>query len=570
MRAVFSHLSGPRRGEVDTVEVDTVEARILIGSDAACDVRLEGHDAVAGRHAEVVLDDCDYFARDLASPTGTFVNGRRIAELILKDGDMLEIGAGGPKLRFRVQVADGEVCRPLRLASDDPLERSPRPGTGAPPSTPDILTRLGLGLQRETSPWTRRLLAAALVLIASSFLLSVAVFIRGTRAGREVRRDIVKLERQAATERRSREQLEKSIVEERNRAAEAQARQDREMNAQLALLREEERGVREQLREARERSSSRGIEIRTLEAKAVDASRRLQAFEEERTLGERTIARFQGGVAFLEGAYGFEDASGRPVRHPGKGQEALGKTGPTTGGTGEILVAPYSGTGFLVRRDGLILTNRHVAEPWWTEKETAQLAQKGFRPRLIALRAYFPAVDVPFDLRVVNVSEKADVALVKASLGDQVLPVLELEKRRSTAASGQPIVLLGYPTGLDALLARLHEPIADAVEAAAGDDLEKTSRELARRGMIRPLATQGHLSDVLPHRLVYDAQTTVGGSGGPIFNAAGKVIGVNFAVLTEFSGASFGVPISFGVELLQAAGPAPRERRVTAPRGLSP
>jgi hypothetical protein len=37
---------------------------------------------------------------------------------------------------------------------------------------------------------------------------------------------------------------------------------------------------------------------------------------------------------------------------------------------------------------------------------------------------------------------------------------------------------------------------------------------LARRHLIRPITTQGHMGDVLPDKIVYDAQTTSGGSGG--------------------------------------------------------
>jgi S1-C subfamily serine protease len=47
--------------------------------------------------------------------------------------------------------------------------------------------------------------------------------------------------------------------------------------------------------------------------------------------------------------------------------------------------------------------------------------------------------------------------------------------------------------------------------------------ELARRNLIRPVTTQGHIGDVLPDKIVYDAQTTSGGSGGPLFNNEGKV-----------------------------------------------
>jgi S1-C subfamily serine protease len=58
---------------------------------------------------------------------------------------------------------------------------------------------------------------------------------------------------------------------------------------------------------------------------------------------------------------------------------------------------------------------------------------------------------------------------------------------------------------------------------------------------------------VLPDKIVYDAQTTSGGSGGPVFNYAGKVIGINYAVLQGFGGSNFGIPAQFAERLLKAA-----------------
>jgi len=75
--------------------------------------------------------------------------------------------------------------------------------------------------------------------------------------------------------------------------------------------------------------------------------------------------------------------------------------------------------------------------------------------------------------------------------------------------------------------------------------------ELLRRKLIRPLVTQGHIGDVLPDKIVYDAQTTSGGSGGPLINRDGEVIGVTFAVVKGFGGSNFGVPIRFAQPLLK-------------------
>jgi serine protease Do len=55
---------------------------------------------------------------------------------------------------------------------------------------------------------------------------------------------------------------------------------------------------------------------------------------------------------------------------------------------------------------------------------------------------------------------------------------------------------------------------------------------------------------VLADKIVFDAQTTSGGSGGPLFNQQGKVIGVTVAVLRGFGGSNFGIPIRFSQPLL--------------------
>jgi len=104
---------------------------------------------------------------------------------------------------------------------------------------------------------------------------------------------------------------------------------------------------------------------------------------------------------------------------------------------------------------------------------------------------------------------------------------------------------------VDAILARLGADTLESIASASKGDPEKVMDELARRGLIRPLATQGHIGDILPDKIVYDAQTSSGGSGGPLFNSEGKVIGINFAMVREFSGSNFAIPVRYGKSLLK-------------------
>ena len=91
----------------------------------------------------------------------------------------------------------------------------------------------------------------------------------------------------------------------------------------------------------------------------------------------------------------------------------------------------------------------------------------------------------------------------------------------------------------------------DQILKVSGGDPKLVMNELAKRKLIRPLVTQGHIGDVLADKIVYDAATTSGGSGGPLFNRNGKVIGVNFAILSDFGGSNLAVPVRYADELVK-------------------
>ena len=79
------------------------------------------------------------------------------------------------------------------------------------------------------------------------------------------------------------------------------------------------------------------------------------------------------------------------------------------------------------------------------------------------------------------------------------------------------------------------------------------ANELAALSLIRPSATCGHLGDVVGDKLIYDAPTAHGGSGGPVFNSQGQVIGINEAYIDGFSGGTLGVSVQALRPLIAAA-----------------
>jgi S1-C subfamily serine protease len=167
------------------------------------------------------------------------------------------------------------------------------------------------------------------------------------------------------------------------------------------------------------------------------------------------------------------------------------------------------------------------------------------------MTAYFPSIGHGISVTAVKISPDADVALLEGTISEPRIKEIAFADGHHSAVSGGPVVLLGYPTGLDAILARTGEETLRRIATATKGDPKEVMEELARRHLIRPVVTQGHVGDVLPDKIIYDAQTTSGGSGGPLFNSEGKVIGINFAMVRDFGGSNFAIPIAYGKALLK-------------------
>jgi serine protease Do len=117
MRATFTHLIGPQKG----TRVDFENDRISVGR--AKDNKLCLGDAarrVSSHHAEVLRHGDQYLLRDLGSTNGTMINGRRVVVSELAHDDLIEFGAGGPLLRFGVDLSDKEALDPATRTNQEP------------------------------------------------------------------------------------------------------------------------------------------------------------------------------------------------------------------------------------------------------------------------------------------------------------------------------------------------------------------------------------------------------------------------------------------------------------------
>ncbi len=399
------------------------------------------------------------------------------------------------------------------------------------------MTRDAFSLERALKIGVAALFVLAL-LIGGIFLLY------SRRADKEANRAysvIAQLERSAHRQ----EQL---VADARSARAELQKSDGLQQKQQLQQQSEE---LRQKI------AGAQGDEVSTLRKQLDETTSRLKRVESETESAEDFIRAYAPSVCLLHVSVSFvEKNSGQPLRYGGINpdgeplKDSDGNPVYTLEGHAPEVRADFFGTGFIVGQ-GRILTNHHVAQPWWKNDELSAIPAQGFNPAIAEMTAYFPEAAAGVPVNIAQISDEADLALLTGDLSSLKRPVLKVDARKEAAISGQPLLSLGYATGLSAILARAGEDAVNEIAKSTGGDPKKVVQELVRRKLIRPLVTQGHIGDVLPDKIVYDAQTTSGGSGGPLINRDGEVIGVTFAVVRGFGGSNFGVPIRFAQPLLK-------------------
>jgi hypothetical protein len=283
------------------------------------------------------------------------------------------------------------------------------------------------------------------------------------------------------------------------------------------------------------------------------------------SLAPRLRSQYGNGVCLIAGSYMlFEPGTGRPMRYPETQTNEDGEAAQTAGeqplltaeGNGPPFIRDFVGTGFHVG-SGYVVTNRHLAVEPWTADEGVQSLGQSVRGqfRVTRIVAFFPGIRHPFVVRLRQTSRE-DVAVGTLEVKElpAALPALPLDSDPDTAMIGGTVVMMGYPSGEDRLMATIPEAEARSLRERCGASAETLLACLSDRNYIKPLTTQGHISDLEGRNIVYDARNAVGGSGSPLFGPKGRVIGVNFATFTEMEGQNYAVPVKYVFPLLERAG----------------
>src|SRR5215212_3451720 len=281
------------------------------------------------------------------------------------------------------------------------------------------------------------------------------------------------------------------------------------------------------------------------------------------SLAVKLRAEYGSGVCLIAGSYYFVEAgTGRPLRYAeaqlndsGGAVQSAGQDTLTPEGNAAIAEYEFVGTGFHIGQ-GYVLTNRHIAQPWLADDRAQSISSSlNAQPRLRKLIAYFPNIPQAIPLKFKGAGQRDDLAVCSLDIPEipETIPVLPLETDTDAVAVGKTVVMMGYPSGPDRLLALLDDAESRGIQQRYGTPMAQLAY-LAETKRIQPLTTQGNITDLDVRRIVYDARTAEGGSGAPLFGPSGRVIGVNFAVFTENQASNFAVPIRFSLGLLERAG----------------
>jgi len=162
-----------------------------------------------------------------------------------------------------------------------------------------------------------------------------------------------------------------------------------------------------------------------------------------------------------------------------------------------------TGSGFILSKDGELLTNAHVV----ADADTVQVTLKDGRT---------------FDGKVVGIDSMTDVAAVKIAADH--LPVVKIGNSQNLLP-GEWAIAIGNPLGLD-----------NTVTLGIISATDRTSAQVG-------------VPDKYVSFIQTDAAINPGNSGGPLLNAQGEVIGVNTAIRTDAQGLGFAIPIEIAAHV---------------------
>lgn len=603
-KIIIKHIKGARAKQIDMFELPILE--LVLGRDSHADIKFDPQrDDVVGRnHAKIVFDNGDFKLKDLNSTNGTFVNGKRVqGSVILNVDDVIKLGESGVELSFEI------APRPENSAGATRFEQSTAQQTREQASATrhDSFTSESSGakssigrntverLISENTSQTRKKVINIAAGILVVVILSAAGLLYKNRQDQEGLVKALDVVKHDSTQTIS--ELEKKIPTGMtpSQISEQYSGSTVLIEASWKLFKTE---TGEQLYHVYACLDAIILEkfIKgEFDKKDINnyLNNKNPPYISCKSNKSKSIP------VYIMTSYNNSDIV-EPILHSKNGFNDEFHEYVAIGSFGR----GHKGTGFVINEDGFILTNRHVAAAWetkynwknedligllitcidsecvntkrdflfyypkfislvksWVPSNTKTLGGKPSTGRFIVgrndyLDAIFANTHVRIPADIVRTSDVADVAMIQIKIPNKVKPVL-LANSNDTVQAGNPVTVTGYPA---------ISPNVD-VKIKSQDPL---NRDGEWRVMPTPTTATGSIAKVVRGNEKILGETTSeyysemgdvyqlnvntigeGNSGGPVFNDAGRVIGIfTYGCNCEGVANSFAVPIKYGEELM--------------------
>jgi len=182
-----------------------------------------------------------------------------------------------------------------------------------------------------------------------------------------------------------------------------------------------------------------------------------------------------------------------------------------------------TGSGFLVSPSGLIVTNRHLVRDWEYNNQPNTTGR--VTNIQVVLPHQRPEDAVPAEIHKLGADSSIDVAVLKIA-GSNAPSVHGIEPDINATTQGDEVVVIGYPLGLDLI--------------------EKTNDS-----RIDSSLSTGVVSRVGRDFIQLNLHAYHGGSGGPVLNRRGEVIGILTATVNNAQDIALSTPISAALSLVK-------------------
>ncbi|NUQ40019.1 MAG: trypsin-like peptidase domain-containing protein [Calditrichaceae bacterium] len=479
------HIFGARKGQTQAFhDPKSIKFGRQPGNDVAFDAKEDIR--ASGNHAEIRLEEGRFLLYDLNSTNGTFVNGNRVSERqVLKDGDVIEFGKGGPQVRCEIPAAAPATLRATSVSAGEGAQKSGGPGV----KTVQMMIQDALAQAKQsrggrfgsTTVFMREMVSQAVTKSSQKLRIVSAVIVvllLGSVGGliymnAQLKKDL----RVAANQHRQEltaveNNFKKQLSESQQRTQAIQEQLD-QAQRDATVSRAQMQAMQDMLNQEQDRTAAimddlqrTRSQLTNLDNLSNDLLKSLKSFQEVAAENRESI--------FMIAIMNKQDFSAEPI-----------------------------GTGFAVSGDGL-LTNAHVAVP------ILQATQ--MNPSVVGVAIMNKRPEVIYEISNIQIhpqyneskSYRPDLAYLQVNTGGGSLKPVKFPPAGDLTRleSGYDLAVLGFP----GITMDVNNPIATLSTGAVGRMIE---------------------SNYIQH----NCETSGGNSGSPIFNKNGEVVGVHYSGL---------------------------------------